>query len=438
MLALRFGLTVVLFFHHVSCQGLIFPGSKDSPSLACTISRSGQKGRCTLRSKCPALRRGPVPEIFFDQICGRRGVMQMVCCPLTPERLVTNSTFSIINKLVPAPSNEPECGRIIAQATRPAVNSRPVLAPAVFLTPVRPTALGEASSGSSNRRNGSKPTLTELVELAGPLLRVKRDINFIQVVTGGVDARLNTHPWMALLGHRLDSIITWYCDGILINERWLLTAAHCLILGEPDVVRLGEHDHSVVTEGARHEDHLVEKVVVHPDYLAAGNSVSYHDLALIQVADRIRTRAGVGPICLPWATEGLRSIIGTTVRITGWGATAFGGNSSPILQEAEVTVFPSEVCDASYKALPTYATKWPHGITEDTFVCAGKIGGGVDTCQGDSGGPLVYFSPTHKSGVWVLGGVVSQGYGCGLDQFPGLYVPVSNPDYLSWIKSVAF
>ena len=54
--------------------------------------------------------------------------------------------------------------------------------------------------------------------------------------------------------------------------------------------------------------------------------------------------------------------------------------------------------------------------------------------QGDSGGPLVYLS----AGRWVLGGVVSQGYGCGNKEFPGLYVPLSNAAYLSWIKDTAF
>ncbi|XP_018017029.1 clotting factor G beta subunit-like [Hyalella azteca] len=115
-----------------------------------------------------------------------------------------------------------------------------------------------------------------------------------------------------------------------------------------------------------------------------------------------------------------------------------GGDGSPILQEASVTVFPSEVCNASYSKLHFYSARWPRGIAEDTFLCAGQPLGGVDTCQGDSGGPLVYFASDHKDGVSVLGGVVSQGYGCGLEDFPGLYVPLSNPDYLQWIKDVAF
>lgn len=56
--------------------------------------------------------------------------------------------------------------------------------------------------------------------------------------------------------------------------------------------------------------------------------------------------------------------------------------------------------------------------------------------QGDSGGPLAHQDTT--SNRFILRGVVSQGYGCGLQTFPGLYVPVAEQRYLAWIKEVAF
>ena len=57
------------------------------------------------------------------------------------------------------------------------------------------------------------------------------------------------------------------------------------------------------------------------------------------------------------------------------------GSNSPILQVADVEVFPSSVCDAAYKVLPSYSLKWPQGIDKSTFLCAGKPEGGVDSCQ---------------------------------------------------------
>lgn len=55
--------------------------------------------------------------------------------------------------------------------------------------------------------------------------------------------------------------------------------------------------------------------------------------------------------------------------------------------------------------------------------------------QGDSGGPVVYLDEAKR---YVLAGVVSRGYGCGLQEFPGLYVDVRLSTYLSWIKKLAF
>jgi trypsin len=49
--------------------------------------------------------------------------------------------------------------------------------------------------------------------------------------------------------------------------------------------------------------------------------------------------------------------------------------------------------------------------------CAGVNGGGKDACQGDSGGPLVIDN--------VLAGIVSWGYGCGDESYPGVYSNVS-------------
>ncbi|XP_054358370.1 trypsin-2-like [Pongo pygmaeus] len=78
---------------------------------------------------------------------------------------------------------------------------------------------------------------------------------------------------------------------------------------------------------------------------------------------------------------------------------------APVLTQAE--------CKASY----------PGKITNSMF-CVGFLEGGKDSCQGDSSGPVVSKGK--------LQGVVSWGYGCALNNRPGVYTKVYN--YVDWIK----
>lgn len=67
----------------------------------------------------------------------------------------------------------------------------------------------------------------------------------------GTAARPNEYPWMAMLiyENRRLSTMTNNCSGSLINKRYVLTAAHCVVkdkMVNTDLVlrrvRLGEHD----------------------------------------------------------------------------------------------------------------------------------------------------------------------------------------------------
>lgn len=80
---------------------------------------------------------------------------------------------------------------------------------------------------------------------------------------------------------------------------------------------------------------------------------------------------------------------------------------------AHVYLYNREWCKTAYQTLP------------DSVVCAGVYGGGIDACQGDSGGPLVCNG--------VLAGIVSNGYGCALAGFPGIYTDVTR--FTDWIRA---
>lgn len=101
----------------------------------------------------------------------------------------------------------------------------------------------------------------------------------------------------------------------------------------------------------------------------------------------------------------------------------FSGRAySRTLQQAAIPLLPKRVCEERYKRRFT-----------GRMLCAGNIQEQkrVDSCQGDSGGPLMCERPGES---WVVYGVTSWGYGCGVKDSPGVYTKVSS--FVPWIKSV--
>ncbi|XP_064082396.1 trypsin-like isoform X2 [Macrobrachium nipponense] len=250
-------------------------------------------------------------------------------------------------------------------------------------------------------------------------------------LVGGFESQRNAWPWMALIGIKEEDGADWFCGGVLINDQWVLTAAHCLDTRIPTIVRLGEHNYESASDDANEEDFEISQLVRHPNY---SFPVAYHDLALMQLSTKVILEIHISPVCLPWGAEIQRNLTGSTVKLTGWGHTQFAGRPSPALQEVDVTMFPIFTCQSAYSTLRQSSVHWPRGIGQET-VCAGHEQGGRDACQGDSGGPLTYQG---DEGKYFLCGIVSTGYGCGNKDFPGIYANVLHAPHLAWIKKVAF
>jgi len=120
---------------------------------------------------------------------------------------------------------------------------------------------------------------------------------------------------------------------------------------------------------------------------------------------------------------------GKTGHVYGWGST----QTCPLvpsfteIREVSVPILSDSDCEAgsgTANFLHTGGvcinrTRSYSGLISEDMMCAGETG--KNQCQGDSGGPLT----VKKGDQHFLAGVVSWGFGCGVDGLPGVLAEVA-------------
>jgi secreted trypsin-like serine protease len=239
-------------------------------------------------------------------------------------------------------------------------------------------------------------------------------------IVGGQPTEPGEYPWQAflLIGNRV-------CGGVLIQPRWVLTAAHCVWIDDAtgqvapgDVtVFLGKHD---ISRFEPTEQALgVTQVVVHPTY---SDFSSDGDLALLQLTTPAVLTARVSTLALTGSPDDDPLVVPTIGAVaTGWGATDEDSDFlSRLLREVTLPLVSNDVCQST---MPFFSITANH-------LCAGVAAGGIDSCFGDSGGPLIVPNP---QGGWKLAGITSFGVGCARPNTYGVYTRVAR--YLDWVNA---
>ncbi|GBN08993.1 Serine protease nudel, partial [Araneus ventricosus] len=224
-------------------------------------------------------------------------------------------------------------------------------------------------------------------------------------IVGGENSQPGNWPWHAAVYKNG----TYACGATIINNHWLLSAAHCFL----------DHRHTYyeATLGMlrrrsftpHQKTYRIDKVVPHPKF----NIVTLeYDIAMLRTAEEVGFDFWVRPICLPnpmWVETS-----GSFCTAIGWGDTGEAKGDSDDLQEVHVPL--------------TKACKRNH----DRWLCAGFKEGGRDACQGDSGGPLMCLFGDGLS--WYIAGIISGGNGCARPHTPGMYTRVVY--FLDWINQI--
>jgi secreted trypsin-like serine protease len=249
-------------------------------------------------------------------------------------------------------------------------------------------------------------------------------------IMGGNDAE--PADWPFVVAMFLADREAPFCGGSVINTRWVLTAAHCVVLdGQGDSAKTLDPK-NIFVGGASPDGRAatartaVMKIVARSDYRDALNSkdrassTSVNDVALLKLAAALTADGSNRLILANTGLEASWAAADTCAGVAGWGVAGRNNSTSERLQEVHVPVMDAELCRRVYAGR--------YAVIDRQHICAGYSPGGKDSCQGDSGGPLIVRAgPTGALQI----GVVSFGHGCARPNSPGVYARVST--FRDWI-----
>ncbi|XP_030042518.1 mast cell protease 1A-like [Microcaecilia unicolor] len=218
------------------------------------------------------------------------------------------------------------------------------------------------------------------------------------------------------------------CGGFLVEEDFVLTAAHCYKPGEAICVTLscvsfspfsallvfshievllGAHD---ITDPESTQQHFsVLRYFPHPHF----NQLTFsNDIMLLQLDGKANLTHAVRPITLPATNSTSHVTLGSFCNVAGWGrADIYNHSATHRLQEVDLEVINRDICRLYYPGLEA-------GLS---ILCVGDPGKKQGSFGGDSGGPLVCHG--------VVEGIVSYGKIRGVP--PSVFTRIS--PYLPWI-----
>ncbi|XP_059060363.1 chymotrypsin-2-like [Achroia grisella] len=232
-----------------------------------------------------------------------------------------------------------------------------------------------------------------IIHVRGSIILAPYDFSYQESrIVGGQDAPEGGIPYQASLRSKLNS---HFCGGSILNDRWILTAAHCTVGQSSRSMQVVVGTNSLKTGGDRYS---VDSIIIHQDY---DSYLITNDVSLIKVTESIEFTDKIKPIALPDHDTDA----GASLLLSGWGRLSYPGFLPNQLQMINLTALSTERCQSLMNKInPVYETQ----------ICS-LTKSGEGACHGDSGGPLV------EDGRIV--GIVSWGMPCARG-YPDVYTRV--------------
>ncbi|XP_057200911.1 inactive serine protease PAMR1 isoform X2 [Triplophysa rosa] len=241
------------------------------------------------------------------------------------------------------------------------------------------------------------------------------------------------------------------CSGALVNQHWVVVAAHCVVEpGRTEPLRaddlnvvMGKHD----LRDSKTLQHIqISQILIHPNY---DPHVLDSDLALLKLVEKARVSEYVSPVCLPHVQGG--EVTAKQAFLTGWpiaGHSRSAANADSDVARTGLIEFADVVkCEKQYSR---------HGLSvsindnmlcgrqhplSPSMICPSETGGIIIAPSADTQPNLGLqsFFPSRAGETdshhnWELLGLVSFGYdiqGCNQSLFT-IYTRVAN--FKTWIE----